>query len=82
MYERGVHARSDRRTQVVVDAVADVQDLVVCERHDCSDTAEELWVRLARAPVVRRADQIDIVPEQLTEDLPGPDRLVARDADP
>lgn len=54
MDQRGVHARGDGRAKVVVDAVANVEDLVIAERSDLGDALEEQRVRLARAPPVQR----------------------------
>lgn len=81
-HQRGAHARSDGRAQVVVNAITDVEDLVVGEGGDFCDAPEELRVRFAGAPVVARADEVYIFGEEFTEDLPGTDRLVACDTEP
>jgi hypothetical protein len=77
-----VHARAAGGGDVVVDAVADVQHLVGLGRDDLGDALEEQRVGLARAPVVRGADQVDVAGEQVAQDLPGADGLVSGDAEP
>ena len=37
---------------------------------------------VAGISIVRRADQVNVLREEFAEDLPGADRLVARDAQP
>lgn len=77
-----MHSSLRGRVDVVVAPVPDVQNLVGLEGHGRCHSLEELGVRLARPPVVRRTDQVDVVGEQLSQDSPGPYGLVAGDPEP
>ncbi len=82
VHQHRVHPGLPRRSDVVVDAVTDVQHLTRLGGDDLGDVLEEGRVRLRGISVVAGADEVDVRGEELAEDLACPDGLVSGDAEP
>lgn len=70
------------RAEVVVDAIAYVEDCLGGVRHDRGDLLEAFEVGLAGAPIIGSADQIDVGGDQVPQDAARAYGLIAGDAEP
>lgn len=78
-HKRSAHPGLASREDIVVAPIPDIKDLVGIQGHDLGEPLKELGIGFAGSPVVRRADQIDVLGEERLQDQPCLYRLVARD---